>query len=78
MARNTIVPYGRLAETVTALVAAGVKRDAIMFRRACARWDSDAEVKVASSPLYVQNVLNMQDRGERKPGHWSAVTWQEK
>lgn len=68
--RNTTVPLGRLAEYVTAW---GVEPRRVMYRRATSRpMDGDVVVKVASSDLYVDNVLSMQSRGEHRPDHWRA------
>lgn len=70
MRRNTVVPLGRLAEHVAAL---GVDPRRVMYRRASARpMDFDVIVKVASSDLYVDNVLAAQRRGEHSPDHWNA------
>lgn len=70
--RNVRVPAGRLMEAVNALERDGIERGRIMYRQcgSGAFGFCDVEVKVASSPLYVENVLRMQDRGERKSNHW--------
>ena len=70
MARNTVVPLGRLTEHVAAL---GVDPSRVMYRRATRGvMDFDVVVKVASSDLYVKNTIAMQERGEPSPFGWSA------
>ena len=75
MARNRIVvPFGRLEESVKLLEADGIARGRLMYRAAsCAPMNFDVELKVASSPLYVSNVLRMQERGAASSHHWRAL-----
>ena len=66
---KTILPSGRVAEHVAAL---GVDPRRIMLRDVGNWRNGMVEVKVASSDLYVRNVLDMQARGESKPTHWRS------
>ena len=68
MAR-TILPLGRVAEHVASL---GVDPRRIMVRDVGNWLNGMVEIKVASSDLYVRNVLDMQSRGPSKPTHWRS------